>query len=64
MDQKLLTQLEVCIRERRYNEAGNSLIPILGWIEGGSKSDTTVPSEADATRLASAGTQFLNLMCW
>jgi hypothetical protein len=59
MDQKLLTQLEICIRERRYNEAGNSLIPILGAIEGGSKSDTTVPSEADATRLAAAITQIL-----
>lgn len=59
MDQKLLTQLEVCVRERLYNEAGNALIPILGWIEGGSKSDTTVPSEADATRLAAAITQIL-----
>lgn len=59
MDQKLLTQLEGCVRERRYNEAGNSLIPILGAIEGGSKSDTTVPSEADATRLAAAITQIL-----
>jgi hypothetical protein len=59
MDQKLLTQLEACVRERRYNEAGSALIPILGWIEGGSKSDTTVPSEADATRLAAAITQIL-----
>jgi hypothetical protein len=59
MDQKLLTQLETCVRERRYNEAGNALIPILGWIEGGSKSDTTVPSEADATRLTAAITQIL-----
>jgi hypothetical protein len=64
MDQKLLAQLETCIRERRYNEAGNALIPILGWIEGGSKSDTSVPSEADATRLAAAITQILNLMRW
>jgi hypothetical protein len=59
MDQKLLTQLEVCVRERRYNEAGNALIPILGAIEGGSKSDTSIPSESDATRLAAAITQIL-----
>jgi hypothetical protein len=48
MDQKLLTQLEGCVRERRCNEAGNSLIPILGAIGGGSKSDAMLPSEADA----------------
>lgn len=59
MDQQLLTQLEVCVRERRYNEAGNALIPILGAIEGGSKSDTSIPSETDATRLAAAITQIL-----
>ena len=59
MDQKLLLQLEECVRDKRYNEAGNALIPILGAIEQGSKSDTSTPSESDATRLAAAMTQIL-----